>query len=72
MTAHVWFLVVALTGHPGEQPLQFGRLSSRAACMASAPARLAGLQNIGVHGRYLCMYHNQPDTGLARDPIGVF
>lgn len=71
MIAHVWFIVVAFAGHPGDN-LQLGRFPSRAACLASAPDRVAAFQTIGDHGRYLCMYHDEPDAALDREPAGRF
>ena len=72
MTHHIWFLVVVFTGHPHEGPISLGQFATRAECMADAPGRMAGFQYIGSHGRYLCMYHNQPDKELARAPVATF
>lgn len=75
MIRHAWFIVAAIVGQPDSPvpaALVQGRYPTWAACMIDAHRRTLGLRAIGVHGRYLCMYHRAPDRVLSATPIGLF
>lgn len=40
------------------------KFATHASCMADAAQRAAAFSSVGLHGRYLCMYHNEPDAEL--------
>lgn len=73
----MWFIVLSLVvngqlGAPAPS-IAAWRFPTHAACMASAKERVRAMQTIvGAHGRYLCMYHDEPDDELARRGGVVF
>lgn len=64
-----WFIVLTLA-QPSATADQLSlmmaqdRYRSQTECVAAAQQRVSGLTQIGEHGRFLCMYHGEPDREL--------
>lgn len=70
-----WIIVIIATINGHEIPtanISGFRFPTHAACMADADIRAGALASVGAHGKYLCMYHNEPDRDLRRTAMGVF
>jgi hypothetical protein len=39
--------------------------STSRSCMADAARRTSALASVGVTGRYMCMYHGEPNRQMA-------
>jgi hypothetical protein len=73
----MWFIVLAfvVNGRLGAPvpSIATWRFPTREACMAEAKERVRGMQAImDTHGRYLCMYHDEPEAELTRRGGVVF
>ena len=70
----MWFLAVMLFGQPADagDSLASMHYKTHALCMADARVRMAAIASVGQHGRYMCMYHNEPGRELARTPKRTF
>lgn len=65
----MWFLVVLITPHANPEISQaMAKLAydTESACMFEAAYRVQYLARVNIHGRYICMYHNEPDGELVR------
>jgi hypothetical protein len=73
--SHAWFPIV-LVSVKGESlhPIGDGRYvpaifyADRASCMTATRANVRPMHDAGITGRFLCMYHNEPDATLDRAP----
>lgn len=69
-----WFPVVtvSLRGEPMHPPaldaIPRYTYNSRAVCMAATRRDVQDMAKAGVRGRFMCMYHNQPDAELKQAP----
>lgn len=70
-----WLIIMIATVHGHEIPtdaISGFRFATHAACMQEADIRAGALASIGAHGKFLCMYHGEPDRALERTAMRVF
>lgn len=71
-----WFIIMIATMPNGHEintdRLSTWRYASHAACMVDASRRAEGFASVGVTGRFLCMYHNEPDREIEASRKGEF
>lgn len=70
----MWFLAVAFA-HLSEAksnalaaPLTSMHYESQGDCIDSARQRLTGLSSINIHGKWMCMYHEETDREMRNAP----
>lgn len=65
----MWFIVLMASVHGidrreiGDGMVGF-RFKTQAGCLADASRRAEALKSVNIHGRFLCMYHGEPDREL--------
>lgn len=71
----MWFIVVLILNQPMPEltrAVSGFRFPTHTACMDDARSRFQMMGQIGVHGRYLCMYRGEPDEELTAGEKGAF
>jgi hypothetical protein len=65
----IWFILIATPTTTITPPARF---PTHEACMIEATKRTQGMAANGFHGRYMCMFHNQPERSMAKYTTGEF
>lgn len=73
----MWFMVIALAHvtpltENFEASMTQKHYASQADCISDARDRLSPLAAINMHGRYMCMYHGEPDREMMHAPKWAF
>lgn len=69
----MWMIILVASAHgvdlaPLTDRVAEFRYATQGECLVSAANRADALRSANAHGRYMCMYHGEPDREMRNAP----